>query len=499
MAFSVDDKGNPIDKKTVMVSSKKEVEQRDAQVFTNLIRLEFGEYGTFNWDKESYDEMYFKNLKSLKFYKSGDFFSSITNAFDDPSKIESLSLATLDINMESEIDISTFSGLKELSLDYVDEYDNVDLLADLNNLESLKIGISNNKSNELEFLSSLNKLKSLEIDMNSDSSLSSDAIFYGLPNIEKLSFHDMKDIKNINFIKNMPKLNSLQIDNCPIIDLEPLRDNINLTELSLKGYSTDKISDLSPIASLTNLKKLTILNVDVDENTLPNLSNLSMLSDVSIYSKYLNSINGMSQIEHLTLEGSYYSNINTMASLSGLKTLILDLASEDAEGIQAISELPNLEEVTVYLNSGNDWYIDPLFASKTVKSLKIINIDTLRETVRADLNAINDNNVITKLEMNKIYLEDVNNPIDDSMLGAYADTFLSHFKAVEELSIQENEVKSLEFVKNMPNLRILDISDNYVTDVSPLLSCKKLEVLKCKSNSISNLNVLPETVKIIKE
>ena len=48
----------------------------------------------------------------------------------------------------------------------------------------------------------------------------------------------------------------------------------------------------------------------------------------------------------------------------------------------------------------------------------------------------------------------------------------------------------------MPNLKSIDLSDNYVQDLSPLKACMKLEKVICKNNSIANANVLPNTVEI---
>ena len=48
----------------------------------------------------------------------------------------------------------------------------------------------------------------------------------------------------------------------------------------------------------------------------------------------------------------------------------------------------------------------------------------------------------------------------------------------------------------MPELESLDISDNYITDISKLLKLKKLKTLTCDKNQIANLDLLPDSVKI---
>ena len=50
----------------------------------------------------------------------------------------------------------------------------------------------------------------------------------------------------------------------------------------------------------------------------------------------------------------------------------------------------------------------------------------------------------------------------------------------------------------MPLLEELNISGNYVTDISKLLKLKKLKKLTCDTDMIVNLDLLPKSVKVIK-
>ena len=48
----------------------------------------------------------------------------------------------------------------------------------------------------------------------------------------------------------------------------------------------------------------------------------------------------------------------------------------------------------------------------------------------------------------------------------------------------------------MPLLEELNISGNYVTDVSKLLKLMKLKKLTCDTDMIKNLDLLPKSVKV---
>ena len=82
-------------------------------------------------------------------------------------------------------------------------------------------------------------------------------------------------------------------------------------------------------------------------------------------------------------------------------------------------------------------------------------------------------------------------------LGEYAYDFLSHFPKLKKLDVSDSHIEDLEFVKKMPELENLDISNNYITDISKLLKLKKLKTLTCDKEQIANLDLLPESIKLI--
>ncbi len=492
---TIDKAGNPIDPQKIIIFSDANVQKKDIQVFTNIIRAEFGEYGQFEWDDDSYGTIDYKNLKQLKYYR-GDTFSSIMHAFNEPSNISSLWLDRLDIETDDDYDIAKFSGLKSLIVDYVDEYDNLNELTKLNNLETFKIlYLGNEKNNTLDFLSGLTKLKTLELYFSSDTHLANANVFYGLPNIEQLSLNNIDELKNIDFIKNMPNLHHLTVDDCPIISIEPLRDNIALTHLSLNDL--DNITDISVLPTLSSLQQLDIRDLDIDNKQMPTLNNLSLLTDVALNTNNIKAIKGMEQITDLRLENYYAADKNTIASLTGLQRLSIDLSSDKNIHMKNIAKLPNLYELDLYFDHYTDYPIDSIFTSPSIKTITLHSSDINNSTIVIDLHHIEDNHMLTELTMDNIEILTKNSGNTSSEQSKDIALFLEHFKALEKLSIQNNKIDSLEFVKNMSNLKFLDISGNYVSDVSPLLSCANLEQLICGNNPTSNLNLIPENVEVI--
>ena len=66
---------------------------------------------------------------------------------------------------------------------------------------------------------------------------------------------------------------------------------------------------------------------------------------------------------------------------------------------------------------------------------------------------------------------------------------------LEDLTISNNQITDISFVKNLPNLKMLKMKDCYVTDLSPLLNCTKLRYVDVRENPITG-NPLEDVIVI---
>ena len=57
---------------------------------------------------------------------------------------------------------------------------------------------------------------------------------------------------------------------------------------------------------------------------------------------------------------------------------------------------------------------------------------------------------------------------------------------MEELMLEDLTINSVEFAAQMKNLKLLNITDNYVTSLAPLKELEKLQAVVCESNPISD-------------
>ena len=112
-------------------------------------------------------------------------------------------------------------------------------------------------------------------------------------------------------------------------DIEPLRYMVNLRSLDL---SSNEISDLSPLSGLTNLETLSLWNNEI--------SDLSPLS-------------GLVNLEWLALDSNQISDLSPLSSLTNLETL--GLSDNEISDLSPLSGLINLESLSVWDNQITDW------------------------------------------------------------------------------------------------------------------------------------------------
>lgn len=507
-AMQVDSTGNPVDTRTLTVPcTEKSVFERDLQAFPGLVRIDLDSDGSFEWDAHSY-EPNLKNLTALRYLnlsaRSSFRLSQTAAALSDPSALLGLRVAYL-ADAEDLEALSGFSSLKSLWIAYMNSFadDDLSALSRLTQVEDLAICFDSNSAFDLAFLSSMTKLR--ELSLSGGGTLKNTSVLYGMPQLESLSLERIDTIKDLSFLSNMPQLHRLLLADCPVLSLEPLRDNLTIYDLSL--HDIDELTDLSPVASMTSLKSLRLYKLRAGAGTLPSLSALSALSDAVIYPGYLPALRDMTQLKKLTIyeyNASDYS-LEPLTTLSGLEFLrfIDDVADIcDCDPARIIGSLPALRELSgvssvLYYASCLD--NSPLFSSSSLKKIDFRSSDSFRSPMMIlDPSNIPENTVLTELILDGCKISDLNSEdrFASHPLGEYADQLLPHMNGLEVLSLRSVQLKDLSFVSSLPELRSIDISDNYVTDLSPLLACPKLEQITYEGNPVRNPDILPDTVTV---
>lgn len=275
----------------------------------------------------------------------------------------------------------------------------------------------------------------------------------------------------------------------------------NSTELLL---SSEKILDLTPVASLRKLTRLFLSNVET--------------SDVSSLSK-------LNNLEYLNLEINQISDIRALSNLTNLK--YLNLQQNKIEDIFALSKLNNLKEL--YL--GFNFDLVSVLPLKNLDNLEVLGLEnairkssdvaTLAELkklkdLKLTYNKLEDISWIADLtEMEKLYLsynslKDLSalkklNRIDTLFLEQNSDL---NIKAIPDLYnlkrlyFGKNNLSNLDSINRFTQLEDLGLSSNNLSDVKELHDLKNLVNLSLSSNPLSESQVseleanLPRVIKV---
>jgi len=263
-----------------------------------------------------------KQLKTLEI--SGCYDLLTLPSLKGLTSLESLTLKSSELDQSP---IADLTGLKTLSLYYTDsllplkelknltsltlapymDVDDVSPLANLSNLEYLKIGIDT--AAELDDLSPIGKLKNLKIlDLGGDDHthyIYADFI-YGMAGLEELNLSNDRLDSDFSKIKNMTGLKRLFL---------------NGTSIEEENYVTAPLGQSAASVSIGELKGLQEL--DLGGN---NLTDIKFLS-------------GLTSLTSLNLSDNYITDASPLSGLTGLK--FLDISKNAINNIDALNTLVN--------------------------------------------------------------------------------------------------------------------------------------------------------------
>lgn len=491
--------GTPVKPDTITIKGTETIIAEDIQVFTGLESLDFSNESDIN-PVVQYDTVDFGNLKNLHYYtgSSGESLKRLP-LFYDMENIYGLGSTYVD-DEEYLTELKKFTKLKTLSPRNINKNFAKDLtfLASFPDLEKLSLSFSSGETWDLAGLSALTKLRTLSIN-GFDTKFEHFNVFSGMPQLEEIAFDDVKDLKTLDFVKNMPNLKSLSIEDCPIISLNGLKNSVSLTELSLDGCHD--LSDVSALATLTSLKSLDIAYIWNFDLKYPKLNKLTALSNVKIESGHLDIISGLKSIKKLFIyETSDYYSFKPLLGLKELTEVELQGYNwaQKEDMAQCLSKLPKLRTLVFGYDCLAHYgdYTD-IFSLPQVTKLQIQPYDTGSSYINLSIKRLKKNSVLKELDTGgaEIYNLDTDSGTVEK-LGVYANKFLSCFPKLKKLNVSHSHIQDLEFVSKTPDLEVLNISDNYVTDISKLLELKKLKSLTCDKGQIVNLDLLPKKIQV---
>ena len=414
-------------------------------------------------------------------------------------------------------DISNLMGLefainlKELNIEDNKIFD----LMPISGLSELRVlNIVSNQISDLSPIAELKKIEYFVINHNPISDISAIAGF------TQLSYLQMSHIAGVSDISPLADLMNLQTFHCwgsPIIDMSPLVNLSKLETLDLCG------AKLANIPSLDNLKSLkTLYLVDCNISDLSSLSSLRGLEHFTKLNLHRNNIISdisplavLTNLKWLNLSWNNISDVSALTDLTNLKWLSLEL--NNISDVSPLAKLTNLEWLNLTKNPITDFSAltvlsqsaniltgevvipDPNLRAAIAEALgkgdtTVVSI-TAEELATLDELVANDRSIrdLTGLEhaINALWFNFERNQISDL-------SPLAGLKNLSGLALADNQISDLSPLSGLINLGHLSIYFNpEITDLSPLVDLKNLDYIALIGNTeMSDISPLAGLVNL---
>ena len=259
------------------------------------------------------------------------------------------------------------------------------------------------------------------------------------------------------FDVDMATLTDFAVPNLSISDLTGLEHATNLMSLKLgpenvedvsdcpSDAESNKISDLSPLADLTNLE---VLNLSCNQVSAVNpLAKLTNLRTLDLRYNQVNDVSPLAELTNLTLLNLRYNQVNNVSPLAELTNLtILDLENTQISDLSVLAGLTELTEVNLKTNQISD--ISPL---EKLTNLTILDLGA---------NQISDISPVSGL---------IN---------------------LKELYLWTNQISDINPISDLTNLIWLFLYSNQISDINSLANLINLDAVRLDSNQITNIGPL---------
>ena len=306
---------------------------------------------------------------------------------------------------------------------------------------------------------------------------------------------------------DMLTLTSLNASAADIQDLTGLEFATNLTELDIgqgqiseDEFHSNQISDISPLAGLTNLTRLYLGDNEISD--VSPLSGLTNLTKLELWENEISDVSPLSGLTNLTGLDLGGNEISDVSPLSGLTNLTgLDLWNNEISDFSPIAGLiPNLTDY--YDNSNQRVAKTPAVDLNAPVTIPDPN---LRRAIENRLGKASGT-TITQADMLKLTWLLVREAAIEDLTGLEfatnlitLDLFLNKISDVsplrgltnlEKLGLSYNEISDVSPLKNLINLKALYLGSNEISDVSPLRGLTNLEKLWLSYTQMSDVSPL---------
>lgn len=237
-----------------------------------------------------------------------------------------------------------------------------------------------------------------------------------------------------------------------------------LEDLSITNAAREDVSD-----TVTDefLKAALVERLGADSEGEPDWTRQSDVTFLDLSGKYIESLDGIQNFTNLStliLEGNEISDITALESMTSIK--YLDISGQNIDDLSAISNMTGMLELDVSDN--------PITSIEAVRGMTQLRRLEMKETNIESLSPLTSLKDLQYLDADIVELSDTSL------------SYLSGLNKLKEVKLEGCGLDSLEGL-NVTSLVTLNICDNMIQDMTPLMSAASLETLDLSENMLETL------------
>ena len=308
------------------------------------------------------------------------------------------------------------------------------------------------------------------------------------PNLESLTLWS-NEIVDLTPIASLKNLKSIGFANNKITDASPLAELPGLLGVSLEG---NKLASTDFLKALPNLVYLNLSEADI--TSLPDLSHLTKLETLKLEFNKLTSVPGLSNLTSVReIDLGWNEGLTKIESLKKLEGLRVFSAWDCS--LTAAPELP------AKLDNSSAWPFQLSLGGNKISDISALANFNYQINLK-DISVLATVKAFGELDLSKNQIEDLS-PLSNKWIGNLnaSNNRISHLENfipdqyIGEIWLNDNQISSIAPLPSiLPNLRAFAISNNPVVDVEKigLMNPDKLPSVWMAGLGLKNLNFLSD-------